>query len=292
MEEPAVDARERTDGRGADGRGGEAERARLREALDAERGELLRQVARALDGPMTALGFLWLVLVVAELTAGLSPLLATLGEVIWGLFVLHFLVELVIAPRKGAYLRRNWLTALSLVLPALRVLRLARLASAARLLRATRGARLVRVVGSANRGMRALGRVMGRRGLGYAVVLTLLVNLLGAAGIYAFEREVAGGAITGFGTALWWTAMTLTTMGADYFPRTPEGRVLGLLLAIYGFAVFGYVTAAIASLFVARDAEEDGELAGAAQVEALRAEVATLARRVEALLEARREGRS
>ena len=43
----------------------------------------------------------------------------------------------------------------------------------------------------------------------------------------------------------------LTTMGADYFPRTGEGRVLGLLLAIYGFAVFGYVTASIASLFVA-----------------------------------------
>jgi voltage-gated potassium channel len=131
---------------------------------------------------------------------------------------------------------------------------------------------------------------MGRRGLGYVVALTLLVNLLGAAGIYAFERHLAGGAIDGFGTALWWTAMTLTTMGADYFPRTAEGRVLGLLLAVYGFAVFGYVTASIASLFVARDAETDGELAGAAQVEALRAEITALTRRVEALLEARERG--
>ena len=60
--------------------------------------------------------------------------------------------------------------------------------------------------------------------------------------------------------------MTLTTMGADFFPLTPEGRLLGLLLAIYGFAVFGYVTASIASFFVARDAEEgDGELAAASQ---------------------------
>jgi voltage-gated potassium channel len=76
-------------------------------------------------------------------------------------------------------------------------------------------------------------------------------------------------------------------MGSDYFPRTPEGRVLGLLLAVYGFAVFGYVTASIASLFVARDAEEeDGELAGARQIEALRTEVAALTRRVESLLEA------
>ena len=154
-------------------------------------------------------------------------------------------------------------------------------------MRVARGVRLVRVVSSANRGMRTLGRVMGRRGLSYVLALTLLVNLLGAAGTLAFEREAANGAIAGYGSALWWTAMTLTTMGADTFPQTAEGRLLGLLLAVYGFAVFGYVTASIASLFMARDAEAvDGELAGAQQVEELRAEVATLSRRVEALLQA------
>ena len=48
--------------------------------------------------------------------------------------------------------------------------------------------------------------------------------------------------------------MTMTTMGSDYFPRTLEGRVLGWLLALYAFTVFGYITATIASLFIARDA--------------------------------------
>jgi voltage-gated potassium channel len=257
---------------------------RAHEGLEDQRIELLEQVSAALERPMTVLAFVWLVLVVVDLTMGLSPLLNALNYTIWGLFVVQFVVEFLVAPRKGAYLRRNWLTAVSLVLPALRVIRVTR---ALRALRAVRGARLVRVVSSANRGMRTLGRVMGRRGLGYVVALTLVVNLLGAAGILAFERDEAGGAITSFGTALWWTAMTLTTMGSDYFPRTPEGRVLGLLLAVYGFAVFGYVTASIASLFVARDAEEeDGELAGARQIEALRTEVAALTRRVESLLEA------
>jgi voltage-gated potassium channel len=129
---------------------------------------------------------------------------------------------------------------------------------------------------------------MGRRGLGYVLALTLLVNVVGAAGILAFERDVPGGGIDGFGTALWWTAMTLTTMGADVFPRTGEGRLLGLLLAIYGFAVFGYVTASIASLFVARDADgDDGEVAGTRQLDALRAEVAALNGRIDALLLAR-----
>ncbi len=253
-----------------------------REALASERFQLLRQIEEALERPMTLLAFVWLVLIVVELTAGLSPVLETLNLAIWALFVLHFLLEFIIAPRKGAYLRHNWLTAISLVLPALRIVRIARVVRA---MRAARGIRLVRVVSSANRGMRTLGRVMGRRGLSYVLTLTLLVNLLGAAGILAFERESAGGGINGYGSALWWTAMTLTTMGADFFPLTPEGRLLGLLLAIYGFAVFGYVTASIASVFVARDAEEgEGELAGAAQIAALRDEVATLNRRVELLL--------
>ena len=260
-------------------------REREPEELDTERYELLQRVGSALERPMNALGFVWLVLVVVDLTRGLSPLLTALNHVIWGLFALQFVVEFTIAPRKGTYLRRNWLTVIALVLPALRVVRVVR---ALRVLRAVRGARLLRVVSTANRGMRTLGRVMGRRGLGYVVTLTLIVNVLGAAGIYAFERNVAGGGITGFGTALWWTAMTLTTMGADYFPRTGEGRVLGLLLAIYGFAVFGYVTASIASLFVAQDAESStAEVAGAGQIDALRAEIAALNQRIEVLLRAR-----
>lgn len=251
--------------------------------LERERAALLVRLSRALEWPMLVLGFVWLVLVVLELTSGLSPFLTALNYTIWGLFVLEFAVEFVVAPQKGAYMRRNWLTAIALVLPALRLVRVLRVL---RVVRTVRGARLVRVVSTANRGMRSLGRVMGRRGLGYVVMLTLLINVLGAAGIYTFEREVSGGPITSFGVALWWTAMTLTTMGSDYFPLTAEGRLLGLLLAIYGFAVFGYVTASIASLFVARDADaEEGELAGARQLEALGAQIATLTLRVEALLE-------
>jgi voltage-gated potassium channel len=253
------------------------------EQLERERFQLLRQVESALERPMTFLALIWLALVVVELTRGLSPMLDAINLGIWALFVLHFALEFTIAPKKTAYLRSNWLTAFSLVLPALRIVRIARVL---RVMRAARGARLVRVVSSVNRGMRTLGRVMGRRGLSYVLALTLLVNVLGAAGMLAFEGGPSG-AINGFGTALWWTAMTLTTMGADSFPRSPEGRVLGLLLATYGFAVFGYVTASIASFFVARDAEEgDGELAGHTQIAALRADIAALSVRLDDVLRA------
>jgi voltage-gated potassium channel len=163
-------------------------------------------------------------------------------------------VEFLAAPQKRVYLRKRWVTALSLALPAVRLLRLIRVARVARLAGAARGVRLARLLGAINRGMRALAIGLGRRGLGYVILLTLLVAITGAAGMYRFELDAPGGpGFADYGTAVWWTAMLLTTMGSDYWPRTVEGRLLCLLLAIYAFAVFGYVTAAIAAYFVGKD---------------------------------------
>jgi voltage-gated potassium channel len=66
-------------------------------------------------------------------------------------------------------------------------------------------------------------------------------------------------------------------MGSEFWPRTGEGRVLCFLLSLYGFAVFGYITAAFASFFVGRDAADaEAEVAGARDLAALRDEVAAL----------------
>jgi voltage-gated potassium channel len=225
---------------------------------------------------MIVLGLVWLVLLVVELTSGLTPFLEALGTAIWGVFIVDFAVKLALAPRKLAYLEANWLTALALALPALRVFRVVRVFRVLRAARAARGIRLVRVVTSLNRGMRALGASLGRRGFGYAVALTAIVVIAGAAGMYAFENEVSGG-LTTYGEALWWTAMLVTSLGSDYWPRTGEGRLLCFLLALYGFAIFGYVTASLATYFVGRDAESaDGDVAGARAIEDLRAEIAAL----------------
>lgn len=243
------------------------------EALARERHELLRQIERALDAPMVALGFVWLALLLWELLNELSPMLEAVGLVIWLGFVVEFSIEFVLAPRKVAYLKTNWLTALSLLLPALRIFRMVRLF---RVVRAVRGLRLVRLVTSLNRGMRALSASLGRRGFGYVLTLTAVVTVSGAAGMYAFESNVPGG-LRSYSEALWWTAMIMTTMGSAYWPATAEGRVLCLLLALYAFGVFGYVTATVATFFIGRDAEaSEGEIAGAAALQALRDEIAEL----------------
>jgi voltage-gated potassium channel len=222
--------------------------------LRRERWKLTARIARALEVPMLLLSGIWSVLLVIEFTRGLSGWLQTASDLIWVAFIAQFAIEFVAAPGKALYLRKHWMTAMSLALPAFRLLRLVRVARAARIARAARGVRLARLLAAINRGMRTLAVGFRRRGLGYLLLLTMLVLMTGAAGMYRFVQDAAGGpGFRDYATALWWTAMLLTTMGADYWPRTAEGRLLCLLLAIYGFAIFGYVTAAIAAYFVGRD---------------------------------------
>jgi voltage-gated potassium channel len=255
--------------------------------LHMARWELLEQVNRLTERPMVVLSFVWLGLLIIDFTAGLSPLLQAASNVIWALFVLDLLVELIIAPRKLAYLRRNWLGALSLALPALRGLRILPALRLIRAARAARGLRLFRLITSLNRGMRALGKTLSRRGAGYIVALTGVVTLVGAAGMVVFESPASvaaelgdaaepGAGLASYGEALWWTAMIMTTMGSEYWPVTPEGRILGWLLSLYAFAVFGYITAMIASFFVGQDRGDRDQTLQAEELTALRAEIAAL----------------
>lgn len=247
-----------------------------KEALEKERYELLQNLEEWLETPMLVLAFVWLALLVMELIWGESLAFEIIGTTIWVIFILNFVVEFVLAPRKGSYLKNNWLTVISLLVPALRIFRIFRVVRLLRLARVGRGLRLFRVLSSLNRGMRALASNLQRRGFSYVLALTLIVIFAGSAGMYAFENEIPGGLNT-YGEALWWTAMIMTTLGSEYWPQSFEGRVLCVILALYAFGIFGYVTATLATFFVGRDAESDGaELAGAAELAALREELRAL----------------
>lgn len=237
------------------------------------RNQLLKRLENFFELPMIILGFVWLALLVIELVYQTSPALETFGLVIWGIFIIDFLFKFFVAPDKSEYLKRNMLTLISLIVPAFRVLRVARIL---RVFRFSRGLRLVKVLGSLNRSMRALSATMKRRAFGYVIILSVIVLFGGAAGMYAFEKDIQGG-LNDYGTALWWTSMILTTMGSEYWPKTFEGRLLCIILALYAFAVFGYVTATIATFFIGRDAEDsNSELAGSEQIESLRREIREL----------------
>ncbi|RRR77757.1 MAG: ion transporter [Candidatus Viridilinea halotolerans] len=258
------------------------------EELHAARWELLKQIDQFSERPLIVLSFVWLGLLIIDFIFGLTPLLQTITNIIWILFVIDFTIELIIAPRKFAYVRGNWLGALSLLLPALRGLRIFpafRLARGAA--RTARSLRLFRLITSLNRGMRALGQTLSKRGAGYIVILTIIVTVAGAAGMAVFESPASvaidfgaqvepGTGLKNYADALWWTAMIMTTLGSEYWPQTTEGRILGWMLSIYAFTIFGYLTAILASIFIGQDRTEAEQGPATAEIVALHTEIKAL----------------
>jgi voltage-gated potassium channel len=222
------------------------------------------------------LSIIWLILIIIEFVYGLSPFLQNLNLLIWGIFIFDFFVELYIAPDKKEYLQKNWIVAFSLFLPALRILRLF---TALRMIRFTtfvRSFNLARILSSFNRSIRTARQTMRQRGLRYVLLLTSLITFLGAAGMYDFERP----GLRSYWDAVWWTAMIMTTIGSDYWPKTTEGRILTLLLSIYAFSIFGYITAALASLLVGKEKEQSSK-----EIAELRDEVKLLSVEIKKILE-------
>lgn len=249
-------------------------------AADTKRWHALAQLEEHLRTPMLVLSLVWLVIIVLQLMGQTNAVLAGVATVIWVLFIIEFAVSFALAPSKTSYLKHNWLTAIALIIPALRLFRAV---AALRALSSLRGVQLVRIVGTANRGMNALRGTLKRRGFAYVGGLTLLVMTLGAAGMLYFEpaSQVKGG-FTSYWDSLWWTGMLLTTIGSQYWPVTEEGRALGFLLSLYGVGVLGYLAATLASWFIGQDAAKpDGPVAGAAELEALRQEIAALRAAIE-----------
>lgn len=246
----------------------------------AKRWQTLGRLEGLLHTPMLLLSLVWLAIVTLQLMGNANAVLAGVATVIWILFVVEFAISFALAPDKPAYLKRNWLTLISLIIPALRLFRAV---AALRVLSSLRGVQLVRIVGSANRGMNVLRGTLKRRGFGYVGGLTLLVMTLGAAGMLYFEpaREVDGG-FSSYWDSLWWTGMLLTTIGSQFWPVTPEGRALAFLLSLYGLGVLGYLAATFASWFIGQDAAQpDGPVAGAGELDALRQEIAALRAAIE-----------
>ena len=191
------------------------------EALARERYELLQRLEDWLDVPMVVLAFVWLALLAVELIWGETPASEILFAFIWIIFILNFILEFILAPQKIAYLKSNWLTAIAVLVPGLRIFRAFRAVRVLGLAKAGRSLNLFRLVSSLNRGMKALAASLSRRGFGYVLMLTAMVVITGAAGMYAFEN-VPGG-LNSYGEALWWTAMIMMTTGSQVLAADDGG---------------------------------------------------------------------
>ncbi|MBI4492727.1 MAG: NAD-binding protein [Chloroflexi bacterium] len=87
--------------------------------------------------------------------------------------------------------------------------------------------------------------------------LSIVLLLVGSIAIHLVEQTGEQPSITSFGDALWYTIVTMTTVGyGDLVPTTAAGRAVGALLMLGGMSLLSVFTATIASVLVAQRIKE------------------------------------
>jgi voltage-gated potassium channel len=90
----------------------------------------------------------------------------------------------------------------------------------------------------------------------FLIVVGLLCSI--AVGTYIFEENV-NDAIKSLWDTLWYTIVTLTTVGyGDKYPITVGGKILGIVMMVLGVASVGIVTGRIASFLVDKQIKARG----------------------------------
>ena len=203
---------------------------------------------------VAALAVIPVVIVERIAVGGWETLLEIINWLIWAAFTLEFAVVILLTDGRRAYARKAWLDLLVILVsfPLLgELFALTRLARLSRLVRVLRLLRLAGLAAVAARGLTVLRNILRKRGLGYVTAVFVLIALV-TGGLFAvFEgHSLVDG--------LWWTVVTLTTVGyGDYSPVTTGGRATAVVLMFAGIGVVSFITANIAAYFVETDQESD-----------------------------------
>ena len=179
----------------------------------------------------------------------------------WGVFVMDYVVNLVLAPHRRVWFRTHIFDLLIVVLPILRPLRLLRLITILSVLQRTAGA------------------AFRARVVTYVIGASVLLIFVASLAVLDAERSVAGASITTFWDALWWAFVSITTVGyGDYSPLSAQGRAIAVGLMLGGVALLGVVTATLASWIVEQVAqqEEDARVATRGELKSLAHQIAQL----------------
>lgn len=82
----------------------------------------------------------------------------------------------------------------------------------------------------------------------YLLILAFPIILASSIAVYSFEHSIPNSPVKSIFDAFWWTLTTLTTVGyGDIVPITSEGRIIGIILMIFGISIW---TATISLLTV------------------------------------------
>jgi voltage-gated potassium channel len=218
----------------------------------AARSRRIHRILERLEWPLAILALLVVPALILEdrtTSPGVRAACNVVNWIVWLAFAGEFCTGLVIADRRGAFLRKSWFElAIILVSPPFVVPDALQGARGLRALRILRLMRLVRGLAVAAIGLRSARKALESHGFHYVLVVAIAATGLGAAGIYIVEKDYT---VRSAGDAIWWAVVTVTAVGyGDVTPVSGEGRAIALGLMFVGIGVISVFTATIASAFV------------------------------------------
>lgn len=162
-----------------------------------------------------------------------------LDTIICFLFIFQLTVDLIRSNNRKKYLQSHWIDFVASI-PLIEPLRYGRIIQILR---------VIRVIRSGTQVWQLLQK--NRKEATIASILFLLVMLLTVASglIIVAESNDPAANITSTGDALWWAFVTVSTVGyGDFYPVTPLGKVVAIVVIICGVGIFGMVSGLMTSI--------------------------------------------
>lgn len=211
---------------------------------------------------LTLLSLVVMVLLFLPLSASTHEVLRVYDNLICLVFLADFVYNLTGSkPRREYFIRRRgWLDLLGSI-PSFGFLQVTAIFRLARL---SRLARIVRILSGQKK--KELVRDVVHNRSQYALFITLLLVMIvlttSSVLVLQFESASPDANIKSGGDALWWSFVTITTVGyGDRFPVTPMGRMTAIGVMFAGIGVIGALASILASMLVSPAPELEAALA-------------------------------
>ena len=108
-----------------------------------------------------------------------------------------------------------------------------------------------------SRALSQAAKILKKNQLAQVTVAIVLAINVAAFFMFVFERHANSYQFENLGDALWWSIVTVATVGyGDKVPVTAAGRIVGSITIISGLILISLFTATISSVFVARKIKE------------------------------------
>jgi voltage-gated potassium channel len=173
----------------------------------------------------------------------ISKLLNYFDFLICIFFFFEFSVRFVKAENKWKFMKWGWVDLVASI-PAVDILRLGRI------LRLIRILRVYKAFKSSKAFLESFSTNKVKGTFTAVLIIAFLLIIFSAISILIVENDPQSNIHTAE-DAIWWAFVTISTVGyGDLYPVTMEGRIIAIVLICVGVAVFGTVTAFIASWFV------------------------------------------